>query len=342
MRRTILNFSDDLVFRAFLGGERLTKSLMGLLNAILREAKLPQIKSLIVKNPFLLENWENEKEPILDVRVVDEEGREYDLEMQCRREKHYIGRVVFYTFRLHVSQLERGDKYGALKRTVGISLTNFPIDKSRPDLWFDVWKYRSVLDSGLGYDNAVNIFVRLPRKRDERPVGIKDPELLNWLEFLAFYPEMSEEEIAAIQESTSGITELCEEAEMFVGTREEHELMMARERYWHDRASIRADYEEQIQEMAAKNSFLLAKTSSLTAENSSLLAKNSSLTAEKLRSERKSVAAMLRARFNVPVEKSLASLNEIDSSEILDRLLDFSLDCKDYDAFLTELASYDA
>jgi len=374
LNRSALNFSDDLVFRAFFGSERSTKSLKGLLNSILREASLTEVNSLVIRNPFLLENWSNEKEPILDVRVVDEEGCEYDVEMQCRREKHYIGRVVFYTFRLHASQLDRGDKYGALKRTVGISLTTFPIDKTRPDLWFDVWKYRSVLDSGLGYDNAINIFVRLPSSRDEQPVGIKDPELLNWLKFLAFFPNLSDEEIVTIKKSTSGVKELCEEAEMFVGTRAERELMIARERYWHDRASIRADYEEQLQVVSAKNSFLVAENSSLTAKNSSLTAANSSLTAKnssltaanssltaknsslieeirsikekleeretgRLTTERKTLANMLRARFNVPITTSLARLNGIDSLETLDKLLDFSADCEDYDAFLAYLTS---
>jgi len=206
MRGISFRFSDDLVFRAFLGSERLTKSLIGLLNSILREANLTQIRSLTIKNPFLLETWENEKEPILDIRVIDEEGREYDVEMQCRREKYYIGRVMTYTFRLHVDQLKRGDEYESLKRTIGISLTTFPIDPSKPDLWFDVWKCRSVLGTGLGYDDVVNIFVRLPSERGEEPVGIKDPELLNWIKFLAFFPDLSDEEIALIEESTSGVS----------------------------------------------------------------------------------------------------------------------------------------
>ena len=342
----VIDFSDDMIFRAFLGAERFADSLRGLLNAILREARLPQIKSLTIKNPYLFENWQSEKEPILDIRVVDEEGREYDVEMQCRREKHYVSRAVFYTFRMHSSQLEQGQGYGKLKRTIGISLTKFPIERTRPDVWFDVWKYRSVLGTDLGYDDAVNIFVRLPSKRGEEPIGVKDPELLNWLKFLAFYPNLTEEELARIQESTSGVTELCQGAEMFPRTKEEHEFWSARERYWHDRASVLEDYEEyekQINSLTAENSSLTTEVSSLTAANSSLTAANSSLTAEissRLNSERKLIAKMLQVRFGAPVANLTARLNKIESSETLDRLSDLSAVCNDYDAFLTELANY--
>jgi len=353
LRLNTLKFVDDLVFRAFFGSERLSSSLKGFLNSILREARLTQARSLTIKNPFLLETWENQKEPILDIRVIDEEGREYDVEMQCRREEYYIGRVVSYTFRLHAEQLKRGDQYESLKRTVGISLTTFPIDPKRPDLWFDVWKYHSVLDSGLGYDDAVNIFVRIPSRRGENPVGVKDPELLNWIKLLAFYPNLSDEEIATIKESTFGATELLQEAEMFVGTQQEHELMQARERYWHDQASKNAGYEKRINVLTSINSSLTAKNSSLTAENSSLTAGlrnmelelrsvTSKLRSDKLNAERKSIARMLRVRFNAPVASSLERLNRIDSLENLEILSDFSADCKDYNEFLEKLESYSA
>ncbi len=332
MNRSVLKLSDDVVFRALFGAERLSVSLMGLLNAILREARLPQVKSLTIKNPFLLETWEKEKEPILDVRVVDEEEREYDVEMQCRREKYYVGRAVYYTFRLHVDQLERSAAYHRLKRTVGISLTTFPIDSARPDVWFDVWKYRSTLDSGLGYEDAINIFVRLPTSRDEKPIGINDPELLNWIDLIAFYPYLSDEEIELIERSTSGATEILQDVKMFAGTKYEHELIQAKERYWHDQASRVYEYEEEIR---AKDAAIRTRDETIRSKDAAFR----TLEMEKLISERKLLAKTLRFRFNLSAETSLALLNEIDSSETLNRLSDLSDECKDYDDFLKKLAN---
>ncbi len=332
MNRSVLKLSDDVVFRALFGAERLSVSLMGLLNAILREARLPQVKSLTIKNPFLLETWEKEKEPILDVRVVDEEEREYDVEMQCRREKYYVGRAVYYTFRLHVDQLERSAAYHRLKRTVGISLTTFPIDSARPDVWFDVWKYRSTLDSGLGYEDAINIFARLPTSRDEKPIGINDPELLNWIDLIAFYPYLSDEEIELIERSTSGATEILQDVKMFAGTKYEHELIQAKERYWHDQASRVYEYEEEIR---AKDAAIRTRDETIRSKDAAFR----TLEMEKLISERKLLAKTLRFRFNLSAETSLALLNEIDSSETLNRLSDLSDECKDYDDFLKKLAN---
>ena len=353
MNRSVLKLSDDVVFRALFGAERLSVSLMGLLNAILREVRLPQVKSLTLKNPFLLETWKNEKEPILDVRVVDEEEREYDVEMQCRREKYYVGRAVYYTFRLHVDQLERSAAYHRLKRTVGISLTTFPIDSARPDVWFDVWKYRSTLDSGLGYEDAINIFVRLPTSRDEKPIGINDPELLNWIDLIAFYPYLSDEEIELIERSTSGATEILQDVKMFAGTKYEHELIQAKERYWHDQASRVYEYEEEIR---AKDAAIRTRDETIRSQGEQLRSQGEqlrsrddqlrsqgeqlrSVTTERLAAERKIIARTLSFRFNKPVAASLALLDVIDSSETLNRLSDISDECKDYDDFLKHLAN---
>ena len=123
---------------------------------------------------------------------------------------------------------------------------------------------------------------------------------------------------------------------MFVGTKEERALMRARERYWHDRATIRDDYEDYEEQIGS----LSAEVSSLTAENSSLTAENSSLTAEissRLNSERKLIARLLQVRFGAPATSLTARLNKIKSSETLDRLSDLSAICESYDAFLTEL-----
>ena len=132
---------------------------------------------------------------------------------------------------------------------------------------------------------------------------------------------------------------------MFPRTKEENEFWLTRERYWHDRASVLEDYEEyekQINSLTTEVSSLTAANSSLTAEISSLTAANSSLTAEissRLNSERKLIAKILQIRFGAPVANLTARLNEIESSETLDKLSDLSAVCEDYDVFLTELAN---
>jgi len=68
----------------------------------------------------------------------------------------------------------------------------------------------------------------------------------------------------------------------------------------------------------------------------------SKLRSDKLDAERKSIARMLRVRFNAPVASSLERLNRIDSLENLEILSDFSADCKDYNEFLEKLESYSA
>ncbi len=204
---------------------------MGLLNAVLRQAGLFQFKSLTIKNPLLPENWKNVKESKLDFRVLDEEEREYDVEIRLRLEIRYYGRIVMPTFQLCVKPLKLGEQNeAALKRKIRISFTTFSIDSSFPDLCFDVWTHHSALDAELGFDDATNILVRIPLSWIRQPVGINDPELLNWLHFIAYYPRyLSDEELATIKESAFGITELCREVETFGETRDDLDFMPTRE-----------------------------------------------------------------------------------------------------------------
>ncbi len=122
---------------------------------------------------------------------------------------------------------------------------------------------------------------------------------------------------------------------MFIGTKAERELLQAKERYWHDQASRVYEFEEEIR---AREAVIRSQDEKLRSQNEELR----SLTTRRLAAERKVIAKTLFFRFNKPVATSLALLNEIDSSETLNRLSDVGDECESYDDFLKKLADCNA
>lgn len=115
---------------------------------------------------------------------------------------------------------------------------------------------------------------------------------------------------------------------MFIGTKAERERLQAKERYWHDLASRVYEFEEEIR---AREAVIRSQDEKLR-----------SIKIWKLAAERKVIAKTLFFRFNKPVATSLALLNEIDSSETLNRLSDVGDECESYDDFLKKLADCNA
>jgi len=139
-----------------------------------------------------------------------------------------------------------------------------------------------------------------------------------------FYPDLDDKKIATIKESTPGASELLQEAEKIVETREEREIMDARERYWHDQAAINSYIQKEYDELMR-----------------SVASGEITMKEAKAKFIRNSIAEILDIRFREPVETTLELLNRIDSIEALERLHKMILDHKDYESFLAELSKYD-
>ncbi len=73
---------NDFFVRYLLGDEENTDLLLSFINAVNENSGFPLIKSVNIKNPFNLKEYQNNKESILDIKAVDENGLQYDIEIQ--------------------------------------------------------------------------------------------------------------------------------------------------------------------------------------------------------------------------------------------------------------------
>ncbi len=189
----------DVCFRALFGSQGMEDVLLSLVNSILRNANLPTVSKLELRNPFVLRRWRKDKEPIVDVRAIDEQGNVFDIEMQVVKHADFDKRAEYYGSRLFVDQIGNGSNYGDLRRVVSIYFVLFPIRKEDDGRWFDVWRKSSIYDQRVANDLNTTIFVRLPITAGQKPQGFVDSELQDWIAMFGYPKLTTKEQVEALK-----------------------------------------------------------------------------------------------------------------------------------------------
>ena len=99
---------------------------IGFLSAVLK-LNPNDIKETQILNTNLRKLHEDDKQGILDVRILMNNRVEIDIEIQLAELKVWADRSLFYLSKMYVEQIEAGDTYKVFKRCVSISLLNFTL-----------------------------------------------------------------------------------------------------------------------------------------------------------------------------------------------------------------------
>ena len=99
---------------------------IGFLSAILKINPL-DIKETIILNTDLSKVHENDKQGILDVRILMNNLVEIDIEIQLAEFKEWASRSLFYLAKMYTEQIKKGQDYDILKKCVSISILDFTL-----------------------------------------------------------------------------------------------------------------------------------------------------------------------------------------------------------------------
>jgi predicted transposase/invertase (TIGR01784 family) len=113
---------NDFAFKKTFGTPENRIVLISLLNAILRLDE--PIVEVALENPFNLQDFQDDKLSILDIKAIDRKGAIYDIEMQLTTYEGLVQRIVFTGCELYAGQLRAGDNYRGLNPVYSIWLVN--------------------------------------------------------------------------------------------------------------------------------------------------------------------------------------------------------------------------
>jgi predicted transposase/invertase (TIGR01784 family) len=86
-----------------------------------------EFEDVSIEDPNILGDYRNDKSVILDVRIITKSGHCIDIEIQRALHKAFVNRTIFNNAKNLTTQMERGNKYDMLRRSISIIITDFEL-----------------------------------------------------------------------------------------------------------------------------------------------------------------------------------------------------------------------
>jgi predicted transposase/invertase (TIGR01784 family) len=187
--RETLDPKLDIVFKMLFGHPDNRELLVSFLTAVLRPSS--PIRAVYVESEPL-KPAVNDKEIALDIHVELVDGQQINVEMQseprpCRRE-----RALYYWARMHAGQLDRGDGYNQLCRSVVVLILGF--NEFRGERFHSLFRVREVHDSEEFSEQLEVHVLELPKLRTNP--NSDEPKVVEWGKFFAATSDAQLEELA--------------------------------------------------------------------------------------------------------------------------------------------------
>ncbi len=237
-----INPKVDIVFKKLFGSEENKDLLLSLINAVLPENE--QITSLILNNPYNLSDYITGKLTILDIKATDENGKIYDIEMQIGEQGYYGRRALYYWGKTYTNQIDSGEMYSKLKKTIVISILDFKYFNDEDRF------HRAIVakdrDTNEFYDKLDYFemhFVELPKFKKELPE--LHTALDRWATFLTKAYEFEKDAIPEELASMPEVKKAIEQLDTIYLDKKEQEIYEAEQKaLWDEKEKIRTAEEK--------------------------------------------------------------------------------------------------
>lgn len=120
----IMSPKIDFAFKLLFGDVRRQHLLISFLSATLRLPK-KEFEGLIFLNNELHKEYDDDKKGILDVRAMLVDKRQIDIEIQILPTQYMPQRTLFYWAKMYNGQIQSGNSYHALKKSITINIVDF-------------------------------------------------------------------------------------------------------------------------------------------------------------------------------------------------------------------------
>jgi len=176
---------NDVLFKIVFGTQSGEPMLRALVNALLDLSGDNEIAELTLINPISEKEYVDDKGPILDLKARDNLGRQYNVEVQLRPGLgDYLKRSIYYLTKFFSEQIQRGDSYHQLLKTVSITLLDFDLLAESEEV-HSTFLLREKTTGRVLSDVLELHFVELRKFKPFKPSELRT-RFERWLYFLKF------------------------------------------------------------------------------------------------------------------------------------------------------------
>ena len=202
----------DLTFKLVFGEH--PDLVMSLLNALLPLDDDGQIASVEYMTPEMVPDNPGKKDSVVDVRCIDEKGRQFIVEMQLYWNEFFQQRVLLNASKAVVRQLKKGEDCNLIQPVYCLNLVNDVGFESGPDEFYHDYAIVNVEHSDRIIEGLRFVFVELPKFKPKTIAERKMAVL--WLRFLTEISGNTEDAPAELLENelTSKALSIVEKSAM--------------------------------------------------------------------------------------------------------------------------------
>ena len=154
---------------------------IGFLSAILK-LNPSEIRNTQILNTNLRKLHDEEKQGILDVRILMNDDTEIDIEIQLSILNVWADRALFYLAKMYTEQINSGEDYTIFKKCVSISILDFELFKDTPE-FYSCFHIREDTRHAIYTDKMEFHVLELPKLPKELREDSNDIEL--WGKFIS-------------------------------------------------------------------------------------------------------------------------------------------------------------
>lgn len=177
MQEFLMKPKIDFAFKEIMTDE---KARTGFLAAVLK-IKPEDIKETQILNTNLRKEHEDDKQGILDVRLLLNNASEIDIEIQLSQIKVWAERSLFYLAKIYTDQIAPGQSYKVFKKCINISILDFELFPDETE-FYSCFHIREDTRSFIYTDKIEFHLIELPKLPKELKEDSSDIEL--WAKFI--------------------------------------------------------------------------------------------------------------------------------------------------------------
>ena len=248
----------DFAFKEIMTDEN---ARIGFLSAVLK-LKPKEIQKTNLLNTNLRKLHQDEKQGILDVRILMNNNTEIDIEIQLAELKVWADRSLFYLSKMYTEQIQEGQAYHVFKKCVSISILNFTLFPKEPEFYscFRIMEEKRHIVYTDKMEFHVLELPKLPKELKE-----DSSKLLLWAKFIN---AEKKEEFEMLAEKDSYLNQAYQKLQVISQDKEKRLEYEAREKAIRDhnqllyeakQSGIQEGIQKGVQEGSQKEALRIAK-----------------------------------------------------------------------------------
>ena len=189
MSRSNINVLNDYFVRYLFSDKGSEAILLDFINSIMLDSNMKTFKAVEILNPFNYKENYNDKETIVDVKCITQNGSVVIIEIQLQGNSRFPELILYYWASNYSKLLKQGEKYDSLTPVISINLLNFNLDDE--DNIHSCYMIYDTNNKKLLTDHLQIHIVELKKFQ----YNLLKPDLNCWLKFFTMKDKDNKEEI---------------------------------------------------------------------------------------------------------------------------------------------------